>query len=285
MTASMCRRSALALSALLLSACAAAPGSGAPARLALVIGNAAYEGVPALANPVNDANDMCVALRRVGFKTLCHTNLRDRAEFDARVGEYLAQLGPATAGVVYYSGHGVQAGNANYLIPTQVSLRAVGDDPLRTLYGVNELFARLRQKTAPFQLVILDACRTDLFAPAAPGAARSALVRSLEDSRVRAGYGLAPIQETPPNTMVLYATASREAAFDGIGRNGPLTKHVLAHLGTHAVKVQEFMALVTRGVETETARDYQQRQRPFVAGSFGGDFCFAGCPFTFVPLN
>jgi hypothetical protein len=45
----VCRPSTWAPCALLLSACAAAPGGGAPARLALVIGNAAYEGVPALA--------------------------------------------------------------------------------------------------------------------------------------------------------------------------------------------------------------------------------------------
>jgi hypothetical protein len=28
---------------------------------------------------------MCAALGKLGFKTLCHTNVRDRAEFDALV--------------------------------------------------------------------------------------------------------------------------------------------------------------------------------------------------------
>ena len=38
------------------------------ARFALVIGNAAYDGDAALANPANDANDMAAALTSIGWK-------------------------------------------------------------------------------------------------------------------------------------------------------------------------------------------------------------------------
>jgi len=250
-----------------------------------VIGNGAYENAPALSNPVNDASDMCAALSRLGFKTLCHTNLRDRAEFAARVKDYVDQLGPNAVGVFYYSGHGVQAGNANFLIPTQVQPKTATEDPLRVLYGIDDLFDHLRQKPTRFQLVILDACRTDLFAQAQRQASgrgpstttRSSLVRSLETVG-RASNGLAPIKDAPPATMVLYATASRDAAFDGEGRNGPLTKHVLQHIGTKGLPVEEFIKRVTADVENETLRDYRKRQTPFIYGSFGGKFCFAGCP-------
>ena len=133
-----------------------------------MIGNAAYENAPALNNPVNDATDMCAALRRVGFKTLCHTNVHDRDEFDARRQGLCRPTGADSVGVFYYSGHGVQAGGANFLIPTQVHPKTVTEDPLRVLYGVDDLFDRLRQKPTKFQLVILDACRTDLFAAPRP---------------------------------------------------------------------------------------------------------------------
>ena len=278
-------RAALAGCTVLLAACAAAPGGGVNTRLALVIGNAAYENAPALNNPANDAADMCAALRKVGFRTLCHTDVRDRAEFDAHVKNYVDQLGPNTAGVVYYSGHGVQVGNTNFLIPTRVQPQSVTADPRRVLYGVEDLFGRLRQKPTRFQLVILDACRTDLFAPAprqASGrgpdtAVRSSLIRALE-SVPTVGNGLAKINDAPPGTIVFYATASNDAAFDGEGRNGPLTKHILAHIGTNGLKVQEFINRVTKAVETETERDYRKRQTPFYYGSFSGQFCFAGCP-------
>jgi ABC-type Fe3+-citrate transport system substrate-binding protein len=55
----------------------------------LVVGNGAYSSVPPLTNPPNDAADMCAALRQIGFKTLCYTNVRDRAELDAQFTEYV----------------------------------------------------------------------------------------------------------------------------------------------------------------------------------------------------
>jgi uncharacterized caspase-like protein len=279
------RGAMFALCAALLVACAGTPAGRGGARLALVIGNAAYENAPVLSNPINDANDMCATLRGVGFTTLCHTNLRDRAEFDARVRDYVDRLGPNTVGVVYYSGHGVQAGNANFLIPTQVSVKTATEDPLRVLYGLDELFDRLREKHTRFQFVVLDACRTDLFpkdrreaggrGPVA--GTRTPLLRSLETTG-RASSGLARIQDAPASTIVLYATASSDAAYDGAGRNGPLTKHVLRHIGTSGLLLDDFINLVTAGVANETDRAYGKRQTPFKYGSFSERFCFAGCP-------
>ncbi len=278
-------RPASALAGLaLLACCALAPHASGP-RLALVIGNAAYENAPALNNPANDAADMCAALKRDGFRTTCLTNLRDRAEFDAQVRAYVDQLTPDSIGVVFYSGHGVQASGANFLIPTAVQPRSAAEDPLHVLFGLDELFDRLRQKPTRFQLVILDACRTELFAQApravGPAAAkpiaRSTLVRALEGVPDM-GNGLAPIKDAPPGTMVLYATASREAAYDGRGRNGPLTKHILANIETRDLPVRDFIERVTEGVEAETRRDYGKTMTPFVYGSFSGRFCFAGCP-------
>ncbi len=284
----MARSIALVVSRLaglaLLASCALAPHASSP-RLALVIGNADYENAPALHSPANDAADMCAALKRDGFRTMCFTNLGSRAEFDAQVRAYVDQLTPDTVGVLFYSGHGLQASGANFLIPTLAEPKSVAENPLRVLYGIDELFDRLRQKPTRFQLVILDACRTELLVqqprPVGPVAAkpgpRSTLVRAL-DGVPQVGSGLAPIKDAPPGAMVLYATASREAAFDGRGRNSPLTRQVLAHIETRDLPVRDFIERVTQGVEAETRRDYGKPMTPFVYGSFGGKFCFAGCP-------
>lgn len=266
----------------LLGGCAGGPPKAD--KVALVIGNAAYDNVVKLVNPTNDAADMCSSLRKLGFKTFCHTDVRDRAAFDTLVKDYVAALDAGAVGVVYYSGHGVQAGHGNYLIPTQVKLKSATEDPTRVLYPVDELFDRLRQRRSRFQLVILDACRADLFEQAhtpgsrtASAAPRSDLVRALETVS-RASNGLAPIKDAPPATIVLYATASKDLAFDGDGRNGPLTKHILEHIETRGIYVEEFIKRVTLGVEQETFRKYRKRQTPFIYGSFSGKFCFAGCP-------
>jgi len=48
-------------------------------RVALVIGNGAYENTAALPNPVNDAEDMALALRDVGFEVIVETNGNKRS--------------------------------------------------------------------------------------------------------------------------------------------------------------------------------------------------------------
>jgi uncharacterized caspase-like protein len=271
------RYGALAVGTLLLAACAVAPREAKNMRIALVVGNSAYENAPALNNPVNDATDMCAALKNLGFLALCYTNLRDRAEFEAHVREFTDLLKPDSESVFYYSGHGVQANNVNYLIPTNAKLKSVRENPVNVLYGINELFDRLREKPTKFQLVILDACRTDLFArPAGSANARGAtLTRSLETVS-NARYGLATIQDAPVGSIVFYATASKEAAYDGEGRNGPLTRYILEHINTKNLKVEDFFKRVSTGVKSET-RNYRKPQTPVYSSSFNGDFCFAGC--------
>jgi len=284
----------LAFAGLLAAAgCGSAPPeSRAPARLALVIGNADYANARPLANPVHDAEDMCQALRGLGFVTVCRTNLRTRDEFAALVDAHVARLGPDTVGLVYYAGHAVQVGGANFLLPTQGRPAGGGTSPLSALFGVEDLFDRLGERPARLNIVMLDACRTELFAdgPAAPsgrGAAaaatpaaaptRSALLRDLK-ALPGSATGLAPIRDAPPRTVVFYATAAKSAAFDGDGRNGPLTKHILANIGTRDQFLETFFKRVTEGVETETLRDFAKRQSPFTYGSFAGRFCFNGCP-------
>jgi uncharacterized caspase-like protein len=266
----------LLAASLLLGSCAT-QGPTAPARLALVIGNAAYEGAPPLKNPINDAQDVCAALRRLAFETSCATDVRDRAAFEALVQAFLARLGPKTVGLFYFSGHGVQAGGANFLVPTQVQPQATAAQTLRGLYGVEGLLEQFGRRPAQLRLLVLDACRTDLFGDAAGTAGRqAALARSL-DKLPNTGQALAPIRHTAPDTFIFYATGSGDVAFDGEGRNGPLTKHVLANLFTPGQPIGSFFNAVIGGVQNDTARTYKQRQTPFIYGSYAGRFCFAGC--------
>lgn len=264
------------LGALLLGACAA-KGPATPARLALVIGNAAYDGAPPLKNPVNDANDVCAALRRLAFETMCHTDVRDRAAFDALVQGFLARLGPQTVGLFYFSGHGLQAGGANFLVPTRVQAQGTAAEVLRSLYGVEGLLEQFGSRPAQLRLVVLDACRTDLFATPKSGGGRDAALARALDRLPNTGQALAPIRHAAPDTFILYATGSGEVAFDGDGRNGPLTKHVLANLFTPAQPITTFFNAVVGGVQNDTARAFKQKQTPFIYGSFAGRFCFAGC--------
>ena len=253
-------------------------------KVALVIGNATYEVFDALANPTNDAADMCAALKRVGFRTTCHANLRDRGEFLAQVQEFAAQLKPETQALFFYAGHAVQIRGENFLVPTGSRVTSPKDVDAQFV-GMNDIFARLAKSPSRFQMVVLDACRNNPFveqprtASANPNPAdsrsRAALLGVMEASN--ASDGLRAIKDAPAGTIVLYATASDDAAFDGRGRNGPLTKHLLAHIETAGINVEEMIKRVTVGVQTETLKGFGKRQTPFVYSSFTGSFCFAGC--------
>jgi uncharacterized caspase-like protein len=250
-------------------------------KVALVIGNSKYPGESALINPVNDADDMCAALKRLGFETLCHKDLKTRKEFFDRLEELAGRLKPNSKGLLYYAGHGVQVGGENYLVPVQADAQSVADVP-KVLVGLQQILRRLKKTSNEFNIVILDACRDNPYGSSTPAGARG--LRVIGSRAPNAGlpapsaateviYGLGSIRDAPAGSIVLYATASDDRASDGGGRNGSLTKHLLAHLETPGINVEEMIKRVTLGVQNDT----RQRQIPFTYGSFTGEFCFAGC--------
>src|SRR5262245_36068685 len=74
-------------------------------RVALVIGNSAYQHTPKLTNPKNDATDIAAALKAHSFEVIEGFDL-DKAAFDRKVREFSAALKGADAGLFFYAGHG-----------------------------------------------------------------------------------------------------------------------------------------------------------------------------------
>jgi uncharacterized caspase-like protein len=105
-------RVAIALLLLIL----APSGALSQKRVALVIGNSAYQNTPTLTNPRNDASDMAAALRKLGFQIVEGFDL-DKAAFDRKVRDFADALSGGKVGVFFYAGHGVQVAGANYLVP------------------------------------------------------------------------------------------------------------------------------------------------------------------------
>ncbi len=102
----------------LLLACGLGPSASVLAtegRVALVIGNAAYEQAP-LRNPVNDARDVAEVLRTLGFEVVTAENAT-KAEMQLAVLDFSERLRKQRVGLFYYSGHAIQISGHNYLIP------------------------------------------------------------------------------------------------------------------------------------------------------------------------
>lgn len=134
-------------------------------RLALVIGNNAYENVPALQKAVNDAEAMAAELAKLGFDVVSAENVGRRAMSRALV-ELESKIGSGDTALIYFAGHGFAVDGTNYLLPVDVPIAGPGEEGLvrDAAFAANGLSDRLEEKGAATVILILDACRDNPFA-------------------------------------------------------------------------------------------------------------------------
>jgi len=230
-------------------------------RVALLIGNSAYQNVPALVNPKNDAQDVGKVLRDLGFFTIVATDL-DRAGMNDALDRFSRTVGGAEIALVYYSGHGMQFAGKNYLLPVEARLDSADDVNRFHLMPLDDVFDVL-QGAAGARIVILDACRNNPVEDdikrrlaSIPGANRDAfLTRGL--SRVTAN-GL----------IVAYATQANDVASDGTGRNSPFAAALLHNLATPNLDLRQMLF----NVQDEVDRLTGGKQRPELSISLVGQY-------------
>ena len=118
-----------------------------PARVALVIGNADYE-VGALANPLNDARAIARALKEAQFEVKLVENA-SQAEMESAVDSFGRRTQPGSIALFYYSGHGAQYSDQNYLIP--VNDKDIINAALGAVYNsTNEPLSLYASYSSPF---------------------------------------------------------------------------------------------------------------------------------------
>ena len=230
-------------------------------RVALVIGNGAYQSAARLPNPTNDAQDVAAALKRVGFDTIVGLNL-DRAGMDDHAVRFARAARGADVAIFYYSGHAMQFAGVNYLMP--VDARLTDEADLRRLAKLDEIVADLQQ-AKNLHILVLDSCRDNPLA--------EELKRSIGRTRAATmSRGLAKI-DTPQGMIVAYATQSGRTAEDGTGRNSPYTTAFLKH-----IEAQEEIGTVFRRVSADVYEATSRAQLPELSLSLIGEFYLKGRP-------
>lgn len=223
-------------------------------RVALVIGNSAYQSVAALPNPARDADAMADMFRAARFHDVqVETNL-GIAAMRRTLRAFADKAADVDIAVVFFAGHGVEIGGRNYLVPVDATLATDIDvkDEAIDLDRVLELLDPVRR----LKLVILDACRDNPFA---------ARIRQTSPSR-SIGRGLAPPEPQTSNTLVAYAARAGAVAADGNGPNSPFTMALLHHLTKPGLDVRIALGEVHDEVLAVTGRG----QEPFLYGALGG---------------
>jgi caspase domain-containing protein len=247
-----------ALSGIAASWLLAGAGLAAETRVALVIGNGTYRTLPRLANPPNDAQDIAVKLRKLGFKVMTGVDL-DKAGMKRKIAAFAKEAGSADVSLFYYGGHGVQVAAHNFLLPVDFEMRKDDDVYTRTV-AVDEILDV--QQGGGVHLVFLDACRTN---PVKDSAA------------VAYPAGLAQVGNAA-GFLIAFATQPDGVTYDGRGRNSPFAAALLNHLAISGQPVSSMMIDVrreviamTEGVQIPWENSSLTRQFYFVPGSEGAE--------------
>lgn len=236
----------------------------AETRVALVIGISAYQGLPELKNPRNDAADVADALRQQGFSVIYGEDL-DQAAMTERITRFAARVRQADVALFYFAGHGFQIDAQNYLVPA--------DAIVRDMAGIKRATIDLRtvlqalEGTRGLRLVILDACRNNPLPQSGPE-----VTVGVRDGLARIGTGA--------NFHFVFATEPDKVAYDGAGRNSPFTGALLSHIATRGQDLASMLIKVRRDVIAATGG----QQVPWDSSSLTRPFAFhPGTPETVSP--
>jgi hypothetical protein len=224
-------------------------------RVALIIGNSAYQNAPPLPNPVNDGATIATTLRDAGFDVVDSRHDLAAVEMRRALRDFSDFARDADIAVIYYAGHGLEVDGNNYLIPVDAKLERDAD-----VYDEGLSLDRVLVAIDPakqLRLVILDACRDNPFAKTMK---RTMASRSIE-------RGLAKVEPTSPNTLIAYSAKAGSTAMDGNSKNSPFTVALSKHLTTPGLDVRRAFGFVRDDVLQSTGN----RQEPFVYGSLGGE--------------
>jgi Caspase domain len=228
-------------------------------RVALIIANARYANATTLANPIADARIIAASLKRAGFDTVDVRTDVSKAALESELRAFGQKADGAEVALVYYAGHGIEAGGQNYLIPVDAALVRDRDLDVEATRLDTVL---LMGEGARMRLVVLDACRNNPFAASMQRTMRSRAV----------GRGLAAV-EPEGETLVVYAAKAGATAADGEGSNSPFAEALAKRLPQPGLEI----SLLFRAVRDDVLAKTGRTQEPFTYGSLSGNaFYFVG---------
>lgn len=251
----MLKHLAAFLAGLAVLACGLSPAV-AEKRVALVIGNSAYQHTAPLKNPSNDATDIAEKLRQLGFEVIDGTDL-SKGDMEQRIRTFADKLVGADVGLFFYAGHGLQVDGRNFLAPVDAKLKSDTDLDFEAV-ELNLVLKQL-ERNSRVSIVFLDACRDN---PLAHSLAQTS--RSLE-----IGRGLARIDKAV-GMMIAFSTQPGNIALDGDGRNSPFTGALLRHIANEGSSINDVMIDVRKDVLDAT----NGKQVPWENSSLTGQFFF-----------
>ena len=243
------------LIAIVLASCCASEAAWAGKRVALVIGNSAYQNVNPLANPANDAGAMAEMFRKAAFDVVDSRRDLKAQEMRRALREFTDKARGADIAVIYFAGHGLEVDGTNYVVPVDAVLERDADVDDEAV-SLNRILMAAEPATR-LRLVILDACRDNPF--------MKKMKQTLASRAVN--RGLVGVEASRPNTFIAFAAKEGSTAADGTGANSPFTTALLKHLIQPGLDIRKAFGFVRDDVMSATA----DQQEPYTTNSLGGN--------------
>lgn len=233
--------------------------------VALVVGQSEYEHLPELPNPSRDARRIEELLNGLGIDADMVED-RDARRLKRDLDGFIDDAEGADIALLYYSGHGIEAGGQNWLIPVDADIGAAGDAGDR-LVSLDEVIGQLRRK-AKITVVLLDACRTNPFPPGTQLRQDDAPPAAIAAAGLGAPRGAVSLMAANDNenlgVVIGFAASPGEVALDGPeGGNSPYAAALLKHLGANDFAFGDVMTMVAEEVYLST----NNKQQPWVNAS------------------
>jgi hypothetical protein len=234
----------------------AADPAFADRRVALVIGNSAYQNAQGLANPVKDAEAVAAMFKNGGFSVISVHHDVGYLQLKRAVRQFEDSVTDADIAVVFYAGHGLEIRGTNYMIPVDAKLasdRDVEDEAV----SLDRLIASV-ERAKQLGLIILDACRDNPF------------VAKMQRPNTAALRGVAPgvgiLEPSSRNTLIAYAAKNGFAIDDSDREHSPFTAALLSHLFEPGLDIR----LAFGRVRDDVLKATGNKQEPLLSGTLGG---------------
>ncbi len=233
--------------------------AGTERRLALVIGNKAYQYISPLKNPTNDALAMKAALDTLGFDVVMHLDL-DRSALISAFNKFKNGLRANDVVFVYFSGHGVGYEGQSYILPTDADISCLEQIETHGV-GLQRILTDLNAKQVKNIFVMLDACRNLPSLQACNASTKGIMVK-----------GLIHPSNNPSGSTVVYATKEGKTADDNPNaKNGLFTECLLRYLTHPNWSIRTILDRTALDVK-QVSRNSQEPAR-YEEGMYG-DFFF-----------
>jgi uncharacterized caspase-like protein len=259
------RKCSLALGLAALVAALMSPPALAQKRVALLVGNNAYQNVPVLRTAVNDAHALADVLRKLNFSVVIAENQSRRAMSESLLA-FDKAIEPGDVALFFFAGHGFEIHGENFLVPTDVPTVGEGQDELLrdAAYPAERIIERAQARGARTTILVLDACRDNPFER--PGG------RGLK------GIGGLAAMTPAEGVFILFSAGAKQVALDRLsGRDGDpnsvFSRNFIRELqqpGLTLVQIAKRTQLDVRQMAATVGRD----QTPAYYDQIVGDIVF-----------